>query len=159
MVKRINSGNLTEMVLFQGESAMRSHRRLFSLNEDCYLAAGRSITESILLSSEESVVKLHVVTGWRDMLKIALWTSGNLSQSDVFAFMKNICTLPEGLDSATGDVDRIFRRLYDSGRLDVFRKVCRAAKSITEAKIGRERLLVHCHLVSDGNAGIVASSL
>jgi hypothetical protein len=157
--KRINSRNLTEIVLFHGEGAKRSHQKLFSLEEDCYFAARHSITESILLSVED-VVKMHIVTGWLDMLKVALWTSGKPSSSDALALIGKICKLPEGLNAPkTGDVNDIFRRLYHGGRLDVFRKVCRTAKSMTESKILGRKLLVHCHLVGDERAGIVASSL
>ncbi len=160
MVKRINSWNFTEIVLFQGVSAKRSHQRLFSLKDDCYFAARHVITESILLSVGESVVKLHIVAGWRDMLKVALWTAGGPSPSDTLALIGKICRLPEGLDAPeTEDLNNIFRRLYNGGRLDVFRKVCQAAKITAESKIGRKKLLVHCHLVSDGETGIVASSL
>jgi hypothetical protein len=160
LVKRINSRNFTEIVLFQGGSAKRSHQRLFSLKDDCYFTARHGITESILLSAGKSVEKLHIVTGWRDMLKVALWTSGKPSSSDTLALIGKICQLPEGLDALkTEDVNDIFRRLYQSGRLDVFRNVCQTAKITAESKIRREKLLVHCHLVSDGETGIVASSL
>jgi hypothetical protein len=148
------------MVLFQGGRAKRSHQKLFSLEEDCYFAARRSITESILLSVGESVVKMHIVTGWQDMLKVALWTAGNPSSSDTLALIGKICKLPEGLDAPeTEDVNDIFRRLYHGGRLDVFRKVCRTAKSMTESMTIGRKLLVHCHLVGDERTGIVASSL
>jgi hypothetical protein len=159
LVKRINSRNLTEIVLFQGESAMRSHQRLFSLDRDCYLAARESITESILLSSGECVVKLHIVTGWLDMLRVALWTCGRPSSSDVFTLLRQICKRTGGLNVLKDDVNDIFLRLYRGGRLDVFRQVCRRAKSMTESKLRRYGVAVHCHLVVYGEERIIASSL
>lgn len=159
-MNRIRPSNQTEIVLFQGEGAMRSHRRLFSLEEHCYCAARRGITESILLSTGESVAKLHVVTGWMDMLKVALWKSGEPSCKEVLALLRKICILPDGCNfKAADDLNRIFRMLYDDGRLDVFRRLCRAAKGRAESVIGSEKLVVHCHLVTDGEAGILASSL
>ncbi len=105
-------------------------------------------------------MKLHIVTEWLDMLKIALWTSGKPSSSDTLALIEKISRLPEGLNAPkTEDLNDIFRRFYQSGRLDVFRNVCQIAKITVESKIGRKKLLVDCHLVIDEETGIVASSL
>ena len=139
---------------------MSCHRRLFGLEENCYCAARQDITESILLSAGGNIVKLHIVTGWMDMLKVALWTSRRPSRQDVLDLLENISSLPEGLSPAhANDVEHIHRMLYDQGRLDVFRKVCRAAKAMAESMIRKEKLAVHCHMVTEGEAGIVASSL
>jgi hypothetical protein len=159
LVERINSRNLTEIVLFQGERARRSHQVLFSLREDCYVAARQGITESILLSADKGVVKLHVVTGWVDILKVALWKSRNPSPSEVHNFLGRVCSLPRKLNFPAAEADAVFRKLYDGGRLDVLRKVCKAAKRVAEARVGRGKLLVHCHLVDDAGGRIVASSL
>lgn len=139
---------------------MSCHRRLFGLEENCYCAARQDITESILLSAGGNIVKLHIVTGWMDMLKVALWTSRKPSRQDVLGLLEKISALPAELSPVgANDMDHIQRMLYDYGRLDVFRKVCRAAKGMAESVIRREKLAVHCHMVIDGGAGIVASSL
>lgn len=138
---------------------MRSHQKLFSLDRDCYLAAKERITESILLSSGECVAKLHIVTGWLDMLRVAMWTCGTPSSSDVFTLIRQICKSVAGLDAPTDDVNDIFLRLYQRNRLDVLRQVCRRAKSMTESKLMRYGMAVHCHLVIYGEERIVASSL
>jgi hypothetical protein len=53
-------------------------------------------------------------------------------------------------------VDHLFPWLYYNRRFDILKRVCTAAKAMAESRIGRK---VHCHLVSDEEAKIVASSL
>jgi len=57
------------------------------------------------------------------------------------------------------DINDIFPWLYYSNRFDILRKICNAAKSRIESKIDSRKVLVYCHLVSEGTNKIVASSL
>jgi len=49
--------------------------------------------------------------------------------------------------------------LYYSRKFDILRRICNAARTKAEAKVGRKGLHIYCHLVSDESQRIIASSL
>jgi hypothetical protein len=91
---------------------------------------------------------------------IALWTTSRPLIFDVVSLLKK-----SGADDAelvpfkTCDINDLFPWLYYGKKFDILRKICNAAKTKTEARIGSKHLHVVCHMVADDSLRIVASSL
>jgi hypothetical protein len=151
---------MTELILYRGEQAKQSHKELFSLNDDCYFAAGENIIDALLTLSSRDLSRLHISADWETILKIAVWTSDRPSGGEVLNLVKK-SGLSDGelTPFLNADIGDLFPRLYYGNRLDILRRVCNAAKAKAESKIGSKRLLVYCHLVSNEAKKIVASSL
>ena len=157
---RIRSDVFRELVLSQDEAAKESHKALFSFDDSCYVISGEKITESILSAAREDINKLHISVTWENMLKVALWVSEKPSIHDVLAIIKKAgLTDEELLPFRNSDINDILPWLYYGKRFDILRRICNAAKSKAETKIGNKKTLVHCHLVSNESRKIVASSL
>jgi hypothetical protein len=149
-----------EIVLHQGDVAKRSHRQLFALDEACYRSVGSDMVRSVLSVDLEDVSRLHISAGWEAMVCTALWSSPAPPIRDVIALLKKAGAGDEELAPfAAADLHDIFPWLYYGKRFDVLRKICNIAKAKTEAKLGKKKLLVYCHLVSDEEEKIIASNL
>ncbi len=149
-----------EIVLHQGDAAKRSHRHLFALDEACYRSAGDDMVGSVLSVDLEDVSKLHISAGWEAIVCTALWSTAAPPIRDVIALMKKAGAADEELAPfITADVRDLFPWLYYGNRFDVLRKICNLAKAKAESKLGKKKLLVYCHLVSDEEEKIIASNL
>ena len=147
-------------MLYQGDAAKRSHRHLFRLDEACYRNAGEDMVGSVLSVDLKDVSRLHISVCWETMVRMALWTSGPPPIHDVLALLKKAGVADEELSPfIAADVRDLFPWLYYGKRFDVLRKICNLAKAKTESKLGKKKLLVYCHLVSDEVGTIIASNL
>lgn len=147
-------------MLYQGDAAKRSHRHLFCLDEACYRSAGEDMVGSVLSVDLKDVSRLHISVCWETMVRMALWTSGPPSIHDVLALLRKAGVADEELPPfIAADVRDLFPWLYYGKRFDVLRKICNLAKAKTESKLGKKKLLVYCHLVSDEAGTIIASNL
>ena len=148
------------MVIFQDEISKKSHKSLFSLDDDCYRQSCRNIVDSIVEVAQIGLSKLHISAGWENILRIAIWTCNRPTIHEVAALIRKTGVREEELAPFQhGDVNDIFPWLYYSNRFDILRKVCGAAKARIESKISSRKVSVYCHLVSDEAGKIVASSL
>jgi hypothetical protein len=155
---KVHAG-LSEVVLYQEETAKECHKNLFALDDSCYFSAGSQIIASVISICQKSLRKLHIAAGWEAILRVALWTE-NPTVHDVFFLIKK-CGVPDeemGLFRRS-EIHDIFPWLYYGRRVDVLRKICNAAKAKAESKIDMKNLRVYCHLVSGETKKIVASSL
>jgi hypothetical protein len=149
-----------EVVIFEDEISKESHKALFSLDDDCYRRNGKNIVDTILETTQAGFSKLHISAGWENILKIAVWTCDRPLIHEVTALIKKTGVKEEELRPFThSDINDIFPWLYYSNRFDILRKICNTAKTRIESKIDSRKVLVYCHLVSEGTKKIVASSL
>jgi len=149
-----------EIVLYRGETARRAHREAFGLPEHCYVPLREDLLSEIRGSAAGGVSRLHVLSVWEDMLRIALWSGARPARVDVFDLLRRASAAESDLAPfRDADIGDIFPSLYYGKRFDLLRKVCHAAKARAEMKIGRKDLIVHCHLVPEDGGLIVASNL
>ena len=149
-----------EIVIFEDEFSRESHKALFLLDDACYRRNDNEIVNTILEASRSGLSKLHISAGWENILKIAVWSSDRPLIHEVLALIRKTGVKDEELGPFShSDINDIFPWLYYSNRFDILRKVCNAAKSRIESKINSRKVLVYCHLVSEGTKKIVASSL
>lgn len=146
-----------EIVVYLGEAARTSHKALFSLGDECYISASENVISAILSVADQDVDRLHISADWKEILKVALWTTGEPALYDVINLLRKAGASDADLGPfRKSDVDHIFPSLYYHRRFDIFKRICRAAKAMAESRIDRK---VYCHLVSDQEVKIVASSL
>lgn len=149
-----------EIVIFQDEISRESHKALFSLDDVCYMQSSRNILDSILEVSQTGLSKLHISAGWENILKIAVWACDRPLIHEVLALIKKTGVKEEELRPFEhSDISDIFPWLYYSNRFDILRKICNAAKSRIESRIDSRKVMVYCHLATEGTNKIVASSL
>ena len=149
-----------EIVIFEDEFSRESHKALFLLDDACYRRNDNEIVNTILEAARSGLSKLHISAGWENILKIAVWSSDRPLIHEVLALIRKTGVKDEELGPFShSDINDIFPWLYYSNRFDILRKVCNAAKSRIESKINSRKVLVYCHLVSEGTKKIVASSL
>jgi hypothetical protein len=149
-----------EIVIFEDEFSRESHKALFSLDDACYRRNDNNIVNTILEAAQSGLSKLHISAGWENMLKIAVWSCDRPPIHEVLALIRKTGVKEEELRPFShSDINDIFPWLYYSNRFDILRKICNAAKSKIESKIDSRKVLVYCHLVSEGTKKIVASSL
>jgi len=156
----INFGPLTELVLYQGGAALISHKELFSLRDECYIEFSGDINDLVPYSAGEELTRLHTVTEWETLLRIALWNAEGPLIRDALGLLKK-----SGIKDAElspfmhADVNDLFPWLYYGKRFEILRKICNAAKTRMELKFDRKKLLVYSHLISGESGRIAASSL
>ena len=149
-----------EIVIFQDEISRKSHKALFSLDDSCYKQSCINIVDSVVEAAQSGLSKLHISAGWENILKIAVWTCDRPLIHEVVTLIKKTGVKEEELRPFThSDINDIFPWLYYSNRFDILRKICNTAKTRIESKIDSRKVLVYCHLVSEGTKKIVASSL
>jgi hypothetical protein len=149
-----------EIVICQDEISKESHKALFSLDEGCYRQSGKNIVDAILGVAHTGLSKLHITAGWENILKIAVWTCDRPLIHEVITLMMKTGVKEEELRPFQhSDINDIFPWLYYANRFDILRKICNAAKARIESRIDSRKVLVYCHLVSEGTTKIVASSL
>lgn len=140
------------------ETSRIAHRSLFGLKRTQYLICQRSPLKCISDLGEHAK-RIHVSCLWEGLLKIALWKDFVIID-DALLLLRSVGMSESELspfkDSDTAD---IFPVLYYGKNFDVLRRVCRRAKEVTEAQIGKKYLSVQCHLVLEGGQKIIASSL
>jgi hypothetical protein len=149
-----------EIVIFQDEISRKSHKVLFSLDDSCYKRCCKNIVDTVLDAAQSGLSKLHIIVGWENILKLAVWTCDRPLLHEVIALIKKTGVKEEELKPfKNSDINDLFPWLYYGNRFDILRKICSAAKSKIESKIDSRKVLVYCHLVSDETGKIVASSL
>ena len=149
-----------EIVIFQDEISRKSHKVLFSLDDSCYKRCCKNIVDTVLEVAQSGLSKLHIIAGWENILKLAVWTCDRPMLHEVMALIKKAGVKEEELKPfKNSDINDLFPWLYYSNRFDILRKICSAAKTKIESKIDSRKVLVYCHLVSDETEKIVASSL
>ena len=149
-----------EIVIFQDEISRKSHKTLFALADDCYHQSCYNIIDTILDAAQNGLSKLHIVAGWENTLKIAVWTCDRPQIHEVIALIKKTGVKDEELRPFhQADINDLLPWLYYGSRFDILRKVCSAAKSRIESKIDSKKVLIYCHLISTETGKIVASSL
>jgi hypothetical protein len=152
----LNEG-LYRFVLYEGEAAKRYHQELFSLPDSGYFAIEGAVTDAVLEASGRFPGELHISAQWETVILLASWNAGAPTVKDVLNLFGE-AGIGEFAGMEESDVRAIFSLICRSGRFDLLRRVCRAAKSKAESMCG-EKILVHCHLVSDEAGKIIASSL
>jgi hypothetical protein len=159
-VSKDKSDVFREIVIFQDEISRKSHKVLFSLDDSCYKRCCKNIVDTVLDAAQSGLSKLHIVAGWENILKLAVWTCDRPLLHEVIALIKKTGVKEEELKPfKNSDINDLFPWLYYGNRFDILRKICSAAKSKIEANIDSRKVLVYCHLVSDETGKIVASSL
>jgi hypothetical protein len=154
---RRNPRGAKEKVVYLGEAARKSHKALYSLDDECYVPVSKDIVGAVLASENEDLDRLHISAGWKTILKVALWTRGEPAMGDVINLLKKAGATDHDLGPfRESAVEHMLPSLYYSRRFDILKKVCRAAKAAAESRISRK---VYCHLVSEQDEKIVASSL
>ena len=157
---KVSDDVFREVVIFEDEFSRDSHKALFFLDDVCYKPNGNNIINTILEAAQTGLSKLHISAGWENILKVAVWRSDRPLIHEVLALIRKTGVKEEELiPFAHSDINDIFPWLYYSNRFDILRKICNAAKSKIESKIDSRKVLVYCHLVSEGTNKIVASSL
>jgi hypothetical protein len=150
----------SEIVIFQDEISRKSHKVLFSLDDSCYKRCCKNIVDTVLEAAQSGLSKLHIIAGWENILKLAVWTCERPLLHEVIALIKKAGVKEEELKPFNNsDINDLLPWLYYSNRFDILRKICSAAKTKIESKIESRKVLVYCHLVSDETGKIVASSL
>ena len=146
-----------ERVVYVGEAARKSHKVLFSLGDECYVPVSKDIVGAVQACENQDFDRLHISAGWKAILKVALWTREEPAMHDVINLLKKAGATDHDLGPFRGSaVEYILPSLFYSRRFDILKKVCRVAKATAESRINRK---VYCHLVSEQDAKIVASSL
>ena len=159
-VSKDKSDVFREIAIFQDEISRKSHKVLFSLDDSCYKRCCKNIVDTVLEVAQSGLSKLHIIAGWENILKLAVWTCDRPLLHEVIALIKKTGVKEEELKPfKNSDIHDLFPWLYYSNRFDILRKICSAAKTKIESKIDSRKVLVYCHLVSDETEKIVASSL
>jgi hypothetical protein len=154
---RENMRGSKEKVVYLGEAAKKSHKALFALGDECYVPVSKDIVGAVLAFENQDLDRLHISADWKAILKVALWTRGEPAMYDVMNLLKKAGATDHDLGPfRQSAVEHILPSLYYSRRFDILKKVCRVAKATAESRINRK---VYCHLVSEQDAKIVASSL
>lgn len=149
-----------EVVLSESSAAAAVHKELFSLIDARYHIFDKQIIAAIYSAARNEATKLYVTVTWENLLKIALWTSQKPSSFDVLSLIRSSGVRDQDLNPfREADISDLFPWLYYSNNFDILRRICTVAKAKAEAKIGRKKILVYCHLLSPENGKIVASSL
>jgi hypothetical protein len=147
------------LVLFEGEAAKKFHQELFSLPDATYRIIRGDVTEEVAAALPGLSGELHVSAGWETILSVALWSRTEPPVADVITLLKKTGVADGDLSSVKDlDLPDIFSLLRREERYDFLRKICNAAKASVESRCGG-KARVHCHLVSEEAARIVASSL
>jgi len=149
-----------EIVIFQDEISRKAHKVLFSLDDACYKRCCKNIVDTVLEAAQSGLSKLHIIAGWENILKLAVWTCDRPLIHEVISLIKKTGVKEEELKPfKNSDINDLFPWLYYSNRFDILRKICSAAKTKIESKIDSRKVLVYCHLISYETEKIVASSL
>ena len=149
-----------EIVIFQDEISRKCHKVLFSLDDACYKRCCKNIVDAVLEVAQSGLSKLHIIAGWENILKLAVWTCDKPLIHEVISLIKKTGVKEEELKPfKNSDINDLFPWLYYGNRFDTLRKICGAAKTKIESKIDSRKVLVYCHLVSYETEKIVASSL
>jgi hypothetical protein len=149
-----------EVALVQHAASKQAHQELYSFEDSRYVTAGANILDSILALADEGVDKIHIAADWMHLLMIALWTPSIPSGFEVMGLLrKSGAGDAELAPFRNADINDLFPWLYYGSKFDILRKICNAAKTKAELRIGRKHLHIICHLVADDKLRIVASSL
>lgn len=149
-----------EVVLSLNELSARAHKELYSFEDRRYIMSGPDLLASVLSAAENSADRLHIVTDWENLLKIALWSSADPPLFDVISLLKKSGAAEAELQPfMKSEISDLLPWLYYSKKFDILRRICIAAKAKTEIKVNKKGLHIYCHLVSDESRSIIASSL
>jgi hypothetical protein len=159
-VNKDKSDVFREIVIFQDEISRKSHKVLFSMNDSCYKRCCKNIVDTVLEVAQSGLSKLHIIAGWENILRLAVWTCDRPLIHEVLSLIKKTGVKEDELTPfKNADINDLFPWLYYSNRFDILRRICSAAKTKIESKIDSRKVVVYCHLVSDETEKIVASSL
>ena len=149
---------LTDVALVSDESSKIAHKELYHFHEDSYRIVRDDLLETVT-AFEGQISRLHICSNWNGIVRLATWRS-KASMGDVFFLLRNMgIGLEELLPFRDSDISDLFPWLYYGKRLDILRKMCRAAKTNAERHMKNRDARVHCHLSSGETDRIVASSL
>ena len=159
---------LSEVVICDTESALRSHMDLFRYSKSSYIAADDSGNAFPLIASlvdacnesESCPTRIHLAVGWENMLRAAAWRSDFSSAKDVFIVLKNAGVAESALSLFTSSpVCDLYPYLYYGKQMDVLKKLCTIARKQIEARVQKATVRAYCHLITEDSPHVVASSL
>lgn len=140
------------------ESSRNAHKSLYGLKRTQYHICQRSPLKCISDLGEHAM-RIHVSCFWEGILKIAIWKDA-VTIRDVLLLLRSVGMSDRDIAPfKNADTADVFPVLYYGKNFDVLRRVCRRAKEVTEARLGKKFLNVQCHLVAEGGQEIIASSL
>ena len=152
--------DVREVVLSPNELSAKAHKELYSFEDSRYIMSGADLLASILSAAEKGADRLHIATDWENLLRIALWSSAKPPLFDVISLLKKSGAAEAELQPfMKSEIRDLLPWLYYSRKFDILRRICNAARTKAEAKVGRKGLHIYCHLVSDESQRIIASSL
>ncbi|HMK55554.1 MAG TPA: hypothetical protein VK448_02825 [Dissulfurispiraceae bacterium] len=163
-----NIAGLTEVVICDTASALRSHMDLFRYSRSSYISADNFGNAFPLIASlidacnesESCPARIHLAVGWENMLRAAAWRSDFSSAKDVFIVLKNAGVAESALSLfASAPVCDLFPFLYYGKQLDVLKKICIMARRQIETRIQKSPVRADCHIITEDSPHIVASSL
>jgi hypothetical protein len=164
-----------ELIICDGEVSRNAHRELFRPDGCVYLtvpsghgpaegcpgffAAIEDFIELCNASSPDPFSAQFVLT-WENLLRLCLWKSDRLLPGEILKLLEDAGMRADELDplgkAGTGE---IFRSLYYGKRFDILRRLCHAARSRIEDRLGDSKCDIVCHVVAEETKRIVASSL
>ncbi|MBI5634589.1 MAG: hypothetical protein HZA15_14060 [Nitrospirae bacterium] len=151
---------MREVVLTASELAAQAHKELYSFEDRLYIPSGSDILASIVSLAEKGPDRLHIAADWANLLRVALWSSPNPPLFDVITLLKKSGAAAAELQPfAKAEISDLLPWLYYGRKFDILRRICNAAKTKAELMVRRKGLHIYCHLVSDENRRIIASSL
>lgn len=152
--------DIREIVLALNELSARAHKELYSFEDQHYILSGADLPASILSAAEKGLDRLHIAVDWENLLRIALWSSAKPLMFDVISLLKKVGAAEAELQPfIKAQISDLLPWLFYGRKIDMLRRICKAAASKAEAKAGRKGLHIYCHLVSDESQRIIASSL
>ena len=162
-----NISDLTEIVIYDSESALQAHRELFRFSNRSYISTANTDNAFPLVvtlvntcnASESCPTRIHLAVGWENMLRVAAWMTDFGSVKDTFIVLKNAGVTESVLiPFAASPVGDLFPYLYYGKKLDVLKKICVIARKQVESHVKKSPVRVDCHIITD-SPHVVASSL
>ncbi len=149
---------MSEIVFVSNEASRNAHRELYHFREQSYIIVTGDLLQTVT-AFRGDLNKLHVASGWLDIIKLAVWKS-EPGVGDLFFLLRSLGITPEELlPFREAEIADLFPWLYYSKRFDVLRKICFAARANVGKHIKNKEARIHCHLTSEDAKRIVASSL
>lgn len=126
----------TEIVLSTGRTSEKGVQKILDLPIEAFAMMGDYLQFSLEAAKKRSFGKIHLAAMWAKVLKAAMGIGqthvrhGALEVEQAASFIANLCQEPSlGKSLADANTAReMYQRLVDSGRTDVIKTVCLAAK-------------------------------
>nr|MBF0222791.1 cobalt-precorrin-5B (C(1))-methyltransferase [Desulfobulbaceae bacterium] len=134
----------TEIVLSTGRTSEKGVQKIVDLPIEAFAMMGDYLQFSLEAAQKRFFTKIHLAAMWAKVMKAAMGIGqthvrhGALEVEEAAAFIGTISKEPSlGKSLASANTAReIYQRLLDSGRTDVVKKVCLAAKNYAEKTSG-----------------------